>query len=62
MAKLLKVKSFQEKLGVSYCGPASLKMVLEYYGIEKTEKELARLSGWNKVLRVKFFQQQRLCY
>ncbi len=27
------------------CGPASLKIVLEYYGIEKTEQELAKLCG-----------------
>ncbi len=25
------------------CGPASLKMVLSYYGVEKTEKEVAEL-------------------
>lgn len=36
---------FQETLFKGYCGPASLKMVLEYYGIEKTEKELVRLMG-----------------
>jgi predicted double-glycine peptidase len=27
------------------CGPASLKMVLAYYGVEKTEQELAQLAG-----------------
>lgn len=27
------------------CGPASLKMVLDYYGIEKSEGELAKLAG-----------------
>jgi predicted double-glycine peptidase len=27
------------------CGPASLKIVLDYYGVEKTEKELAELTG-----------------
>ena len=27
------------------CGPASLKIVLEYYGVEKTEQELAKLCG-----------------
>ena len=27
------------------CGPASLKMVLAYYGIDKTEAELAKLCG-----------------
>lgn len=32
------------------CGPASLKIVLEYYGVEKTEQELARLCGVEKDL------------
>lgn len=27
------------------CGPASLKMVLAYYGVEKAEAELAKLCG-----------------
>lgn len=40
---MLKVKPFQETPHKSYCGPASLKILLSYYGIEKTEKELARL-------------------
>lgn len=39
--KFLKVKSFQETLGGSYCGPASLKIVMDYYGVEKSEEELA---------------------
>lgn len=29
------------------CGPASLKAVLAYYGVHKTEAELARLAGAN---------------
>lgn len=41
--KLLNVKPFQETAG--WCGPASLKMVLGYYGVRKSERELARLSG-----------------
>lgn len=40
---MLKVKPFEQKVG--FCGPASLKMVLDYFGIKKSEKELARLSG-----------------
>lgn len=28
-----------------YCGPASLKMLLDYHNVKKSEKELARLSG-----------------
>ncbi len=38
---LLPVKAFGERPGM--CGPASLKMVLDYYGIEKSEEELAIL-------------------
>ncbi|MEK7082916.1 MAG: C39 family peptidase [Patescibacteria group bacterium] len=45
MSNLLPVKPFQETLHAGMCGPASLKMVLEYYGVEKTEKELAELCG-----------------
>ena len=30
-----------------YCGPASLRMVLEYYGVRKSERYLARLAGVN---------------
>lgn len=45
---LIQVKSFQEKLNAGYCGPAVLKMMLAYYGIEKTEEELAQLAGTNK--------------
>ena len=45
MVNLLPVKSFQETLHTGMCGPASLKMVLAYYGVEKTEEELAKLCG-----------------
>lgn len=48
--KILKVKPFQETLNNSYCGPASLEIVLDYYGIKKTEKELAKMTGWDKDL------------
>jgi len=41
----LDVKPFEQTKGL--CGPASLKMVLEYFGIDKTEKELAKISGAN---------------
>lgn len=43
MLNLLPVKPFQETLHISRCGPASLKMVLAYYGVERTEAELAEL-------------------
>lgn len=40
--KFLDVKPFRQSPG--FCGPASLKMVLEYYGVERTEKEIGQLS------------------
>lgn len=43
MTKLLNVKPFRQSSG--HCGPACLKIVLEYYGMHKSEKELARLVG-----------------
>jgi len=49
---MLKIKPFQEKLYYSYCGPATLKILFSYYGIDKTEKELAKMAGWNKVLGI----------
>ena len=45
MVKLLQVKPFQETLRGGYCGPASLKMVLNYYGVQKSEKEIAERCG-----------------
>lgn len=42
---LLNLEPFQETLNASMCGPASLKIVLRYYGIDKTEQELAELAG-----------------
>lgn len=41
----LPVKPFQETLHGSFCGPAVIKMVLDYYGIEKTEAEIAVLAN-----------------
>jgi hypothetical protein len=38
---ILKVKPFQETLYADMCGPASLKIVLDYCVVSKTEKELA---------------------
>ena len=49
---MLKVGPFQETLHTDMCGPASLKMVLDYYGINKTEKELAEMAGWKKGLGI----------
>ncbi len=50
--KILKLKPFQETLNVGMCGPASLKIILQYYGIDIEEKELAKMTGWNKGLGV----------
>jgi predicted double-glycine peptidase len=50
MKRKINIKPFQEKLGMGYCGPASLKMVLDYYGVEKTEDELAKLTKTDKEL------------
>lgn len=47
---LLKVKPFQQTLNSGYCGPASLKILLSYYGVEKSEKELAKLCKTKKDL------------
>lgn len=52
MKKMLKLKPFQETLNASMCGPASLKIILDYYGVEKSEKELAKLCKYDKDLGV----------
>jgi predicted double-glycine peptidase len=40
---MLELAPFQETLHESMCGPASLKIVLEYFGVHKGEEELAAL-------------------
>jgi len=52
MSKIIKIKLFQETLNAGMCGPASLKIVLDYYDIEKSEKELAKLCRHNKNMGV----------
>lgn len=47
---LLDVKPFQETLDADMCGPASLKIVLEYFGTTKSEEELAGLCKVKKEL------------
>jgi len=43
MSKIsIKTKPYKERM-LDSCGPASLKIVLAFYGIEKTEKELMSL-------------------
>jgi ABC-type bacteriocin/lantibiotic exporter with double-glycine peptidase domain len=43
--KLLQVKPFQETLHGGYCGPASLKMVMDYFGKDVSEEEVAEKCG-----------------
>jgi len=45
MSDLLQVISFQEHFMVVSVAPAVIKMVLDFYGIEKTEAEVAELSN-----------------
>jgi ABC-type bacteriocin/lantibiotic exporter with double-glycine peptidase domain len=40
---MLKIKLFQQTKG--FCGPSSLRMILGFYGIKKTEKEVAGIIG-----------------
>ena len=42
---MLDVKPFQETLHANMCGPASLKIVFNYYGLVKSEQEIAKLTG-----------------
>lgn len=52
MKKFLKIKAFQETLKANMCGPASLKIVLDYYGLNKSEKDLAKLCQVKKNIGV----------
>jgi len=45
---MLRVKPYEQKYP-GYCGPASLKMVLDFYDMKKSERELARLAKSTKV-------------
>lgn len=47
---MLDIKPFQETLYEGMCGPASLKMIFDYYGLEKSEKEIAKMCGTTKEL------------
>jgi len=40
---MIKLKPFRQTAGL--CGPASLKMVLDYYGVSVSEKEIAEAAG-----------------
>lgn len=41
---MINIKPYRQK--PELCGPASLKMVLEYYGIENSEEKLADLANY----------------
>ncbi len=43
---MLNIPSYRQTPGL--CGSACLKMVLAYFGVEKNEKELAKLAGATK--------------
>ena len=43
---MIKLKPFRETPGL--CGPASLKMVMDYYGVSVSEAEIAEAAGATK--------------
>ena len=43
MARKLRIKPFKQLEG--YCGPACLKMVFEYYGVNTTGNAIAKIAG-----------------
>ncbi len=40
---MIKLKPFRQTPG--FCGPASLKMVMDYYGVSVSETEIAKVAG-----------------
>src|ERR1700690_4180661 len=55
---ILPVKPFREKPGM--CGPASLKMIFDYYGMKKSEKEIATMCGTTKELGTNIESMKRV--
>jgi ABC-type bacteriocin/lantibiotic exporter with double-glycine peptidase domain len=51
-SKILQVKPFQETLHGGYCGPASLKMVMDYFGKKVSEEEVAEKCGHDPELGI----------
>jgi predicted double-glycine peptidase len=43
---MIKLKPFRQRPGL--CGPASLKMVFDYYGVQVSEAEITKISGATK--------------
>ena len=54
--KFLTVKTYKETVS---CGPAVLKMILEFYGIKKSEIELANIAGTTKKAGTEISQLQK---
>lgn len=50
MKPLLNTPHFQETTGMSRCGPATLKIVAEYFGMKVSEGKIAKLCGTKKDL------------
>lgn len=48
----IRTKPFQEPLNGGYCGPSSLKIVLEYYGVKADLNEIAQLCHLHPTLGV----------
>ncbi len=48
---MLSIAPFRQKPG--YCGPASLKIVLGFFGVKITEKKLVEISGCSKTRGIK---------
>jgi predicted deacylase/predicted double-glycine peptidase len=48
---MLNITPFRQKPG--YCGPASLKMVLDFWGVKITEKKIVEISGCSKTRGIK---------
>lgn len=48
---MLNIKPFRQKPG--YCGPASLKMILDFFGVTITEKKLAEITGCSMTRGIK---------
>ena len=48
---MLNITPFRQKPG--YCGPASLKMLLGFFGVKITEKKLVEISGCSKTRGIK---------
>jgi len=49
MRKILDLEPFQETLNAGMCGPASLKILLSYYGLEKSEKSWRVYAAQKKI-------------